>query len=81
MSVAVRVLRRIVAHAESSVEDEPVRTAADEDDARRGVALDVAIWVVAERMQVLAVIDVVVGAHVASFFSRSEEIIVLYYNR
>ncbi len=68
LSVAVAVvLRRVVAHAESRVEHEAVRTAANVNDAWRRVALDVSVRVVAVRVQVLALVDVVVAAHVTGF--------------
>lgn len=63
VAIAV-VLRRIVANTESSIEDETVRTTADVDDTWRRVALNVSVGVVAVRVQVFALVDVVVAAHV-----------------
>lgn len=60
-------MRRVVANAESSVEDEAVRATTDVDDARRRVALNVAVRVVAVWVQIFALVDVVVVAHVAGY--------------
>lgn len=68
ITIAV-VLRWIVANAESGIENESVRAATNVDDSWSRVALNVAVRVVAVRVQVFALVDVVIVANVASFIN------------
>jgi len=58
------IVRRVVADAESSIEDETVRAASDVDDAWSRVALNVSARVIAVWVQVFALVDVVIVANV-----------------
>lgn len=69
ITIAV-VLRRIVANAESGIENEAVRAATDVDDSRSRIALNVSVRVVAVRVQVFALVDVIIVANVAGLINK-----------
>ena len=71
LSIAVTiavVLRWIVANAESSIENKTVWATANIDDTWCRVALNVTVGIIAVRMQVFTLVDIIVAAHVTGFF-------------